>query len=215
MCLQGLASVSFILKLLPAALSNAAPLGVAVEGALSKPRCLSLEAEPGNLEVSGMLSVPLSAPISRAVLGISDNHGQIPCSGKARSAFCKHEGWLDLDEVQGWWFFLCLQAMAVLCKYKLAAPCPQFMHLLARRWGSRGALWTNVVREHSVPLCVFSLHRLFLPASSTLFHAWSWAALSSLMLRWEGTTGGLQPSSCPKQGCPGQAVPRRVQLSFE
>lgn len=76
-CLQGLASVSFILKFLPAALSNAAPSGVAVEEALCKPMCLSLEAE-----VSWMLLLPLSAPISRAALGISDNHGQTPCLGK-------------------------------------------------------------------------------------------------------------------------------------
>lgn len=81
-CLQGLTSVSFILKFLPAALSSAASLGVAVEEALCKAMCLSLEAEPGNLEVFWMLLVPLSAPISRAVLGICDNHGQTPCLGK-------------------------------------------------------------------------------------------------------------------------------------
>lgn len=89
MCLQGLASVSFILKFLPAALSCAAPLGVAVEEALCKAMCLSLEAEPGKLEVSWMLLVLLSAPISRAVLGISDNHGQTPCLGKQGVLFAK------------------------------------------------------------------------------------------------------------------------------
>lgn len=102
--------------------------------------------------------------------------------------------------------FLCLRAMAILCKYKLAIvvvqisrTCPRFKHFLARGWESRDVLWTNVVREHSVPLCVFRLYRLFLPASRTVFNAWSWAALSSLMLRWEGTTGDLQPSLCPSR----------------
>lgn len=47
-----------------------------------KPTCHSLEAQAGNLEVSWMLLVSLSAPISRAALGISDSHGQTPCLGK-------------------------------------------------------------------------------------------------------------------------------------
>lgn len=81
-CLQGLASVNFIFKFLPAALSSAAPSGGAVEETVCRLMCLSLEAEAGNLEVSWMLLVPLSAPISRAALGISHNHGKTPCLGK-------------------------------------------------------------------------------------------------------------------------------------
>lgn len=63
------------------------------------------------LVVSWVLLVPLpdtAALTSRAVLGIFDNCVQNPCLTKAKSVwffFLKHEGWLCLDEAQGWGFF--------------------------------------------------------------------------------------------------------------